>query len=66
MWLLLTGRLRRWLLLVLLLPLARMLVHRLAVAAEQRRPQTRTARALRQADSAMTTVTGRAARRPKH
>ena len=40
-------------------PLARALVHRLALAAERRDPSTRTARALHQADSAVTAVSRR-------
>jgi hypothetical protein len=56
MWLFLSRRLRMWLLLAVALPIARMLVHRLAVAAERRDSSTRTARALHQADSAVTAV----------
>ncbi len=46
-----------WLLLAIALPLTRALVHRLAVAAGRRDPSTRTAKALHQADSAVTAVT---------
>jgi len=63
MWMLLSRRLRAWVLLSIALPLARVLVHRLALAAERRDPSARTARALRQADSAVTTVSRRASRR---
>jgi hypothetical protein len=63
MWVFLSRRLRAWLLLAIALPLARVLVHRLAVAAERRDGSDRTARVLRQADSAVTAVSGRASRR---
>lgn len=59
MWVFLSARLRMWLLLVIALPLARLLVHRLAVAAERHDPSTRTAKLLRRADSAVTAVSGR-------
>jgi len=62
MWLFLSRRLRMWLLLAIALPIARMLVHRLAVAAERRDSSTRTARALHQADSAVTAVSRRTSR----
>jgi hypothetical protein len=52
-----------WLLLAIVLPLIRAVVHRLALGAERRDPSTRTARALRQADSAVTAVSQRASRR---
>ena len=61
MWVFFTRRLRMWLLLAIALPLARALVHRLAVAAERRDASTRTARALRQADSTVTAVSRRTA-----
>jgi hypothetical protein len=41
------------------LPLARLLVHRLAVAAERHDPSARRAKLLHRADSAMTAVSGR-------
>jgi hypothetical protein len=56
MWVFLTARLRTWLLLAIALPLARLLVHRLAVAAERRDPSARTAKLLHRADSAVTAV----------
>ena len=59
MWDFLSARLRMWLLLVIALPLARLLVHRLAVAAERHDPSTRTAKLLRRADPAVTAVSGR-------
>lgn len=63
MWVFLSSRLRRWLLLAIALPLARVLVHRLAVAAERRDPSARTARVLHQADSGVTAVSGRVSRK---
>jgi hypothetical protein len=69
MWMFLSRRLRIWVLLCIALPLARVLIHRLALAAEHRNPSARTARALHQADSAVTAVSRRAgrkaARRPR-
>jgi hypothetical protein len=52
-----------WLLLAIVLPLTRALVHRLALAAVRRDPSTRTAKALFKADSAVTAVSHRAARK---
>jgi hypothetical protein len=46
MWVFLSTRLRIWLLLAIALPLARLLVHRLAVADERRDPSARTAKLL--------------------
>jgi hypothetical protein len=63
MWVFLSKRLRMWLLLAIALPLARALVHRLALAAEHRDPSTRTARTLQHADSAVTSVSRRASRK---
>jgi len=65
MWVFLFSRLQTWLLLAIALPLARLLVHRLAVAADRRDPSARTARLLDQADSAVATVSGRASRRAR-
>jgi hypothetical protein len=62
MWAFFSRRLRIWLLLAIALPLTRALVHRLALAADRRDPSTRTAKALHQADSTVTAVSGRAAR----
>jgi hypothetical protein len=62
MWVFLSVRLRTWLLLAVALPLARLLVHRLAGAAG-RGPSARTAKLLHQADSAVTAVAGRSSRR---
>ena len=63
MWVFFARRLRLWLLLAVALPLSRALVHRLALAAEHRDPSTRTARALHQADSAVTAVSRRTTRK---
>jgi hypothetical protein len=63
MWVFLSARLRRWVLLALALPLARLLVHRLALAAGRRDPSARTARALHQTDSAVTALSRRASGR---
>jgi len=52
-----------WLLLAIALPLTRAFVHRLALAAERRDSSTRTAKALFKADSAVTAVSRRAARK---
>jgi hypothetical protein len=60
MWVFLSVRLRRWLLMAIALPLARLLVHRLAVAAD--RHDARSARLLHRADSAVTAVSRRNAR----
>jgi len=54
-----------WLLLAIALPLARLLVHRLAVATERHDPSARTAKLLRRADSAVTAVSGRSSRRAR-
>jgi hypothetical protein len=56
-------RLRIWLLMAIALPLTRVLVHRLALAAGRRDPSTRTAKALHQAGSAVTAVSRRTARK---
>jgi hypothetical protein len=61
MWFL-VRRLRRRILLVIALPVARMVIRRLALAADRRNPSTRTARALHQADSGVTAVSRRASR----
>jgi hypothetical protein len=63
MWAFFSRRLRTWLLLAIALPLTRALVHRLARAAEHRDPATRTAKTLVRADSAVTSVSQRAARK---
>jgi hypothetical protein len=65
MWVFLSSRLRAWLLLAIALPLARLLVHRLAVAADRRDPSARTERLLNQADSAVAAVSGRVSRRAR-
>jgi hypothetical protein len=65
MWLFFSRRLRTWIMLAIALPLARALVHRLARAAEERDASTRTARTLHHADSAVTAVSQRTARKGK-
>ena len=60
MWALLSSRLRTKLMLIVALPLARFLVHRLAVFADRR--GARSARLLRRADAAVTTVSSRSGR----
>jgi hypothetical protein len=65
MWVFLSARLRTWLLLAIALPLARFVVHRLAVVAERRDPSARTAKVLHRADSTVTAVSGRASRRAR-
>jgi hypothetical protein len=65
MFVFLFGRLRTWLLLAIALPIARLVIHRLALAAERRDASARPARFLRQADSAVTAVSGRTSRKAK-
>jgi len=65
MWVFLSARLRIWLLLAIALPLARLLVHRLAVATERHDPSTRTAKLLSRADSAVGAVSRRSSRRAR-
>jgi hypothetical protein len=65
MWVFLSSRLRTWLLLAIALPLVRLVVHRLAVAAEHHDQSARTAKLLRRADSAVTAVSGRSSRRAR-
>lgn len=60
MWLFLMRRLRMWVLLAIVVPLTRVLVHRLAVAANKRSPDASTTRLLQNADSAVTSVSQRA------
>jgi hypothetical protein len=65
MWVFFSRRLRMWLLLAIALPLSRALVHKLALAAERRDSSTRTARALHHADSTVTAVSRRTARKER-
>lgn len=65
MWVFLSARLRTWLLLAIALPLARLLVHRLAAASERHDPSARRVKLLRRADSAVTAVSGRSSRRAR-
>lgn len=63
MWAFFSRRLRVWLLIAVALPLARAVVHRLALVAERRDPSARAAKVLHKADSAVTAVARRAAPR---
>ncbi len=63
MWAFFSRRLRVWLLVAVALPLARAVVHRLALVAERRDPSTRTAKVLHQADSAVAALSRRASGR---
>jgi hypothetical protein len=65
MWVFLTRRLRMWVLLTIAVPLARVLVHRLAVAANKRSPDASTTRLLQNADSAMTSASQRSKQAPR-
>lgn len=60
---LLSRKIRIWLLLSVGLPLTRAAVHRLAVAADRHDESARTTRALHKADSAITAVSQRTSRR---
>jgi hypothetical protein len=60
-WVFLFARLRRWLLMAVALPLARMLVHRLAVTDDDH--DARSAKLLHRADSAVSAVSRRDSRR---
>ncbi len=53
MWALFSRRLRRWLLIAVALPVARLLVHELAVVARRRNPDATVTQLLATADSAM-------------
>jgi hypothetical protein len=63
MWFFISKKIQTWLLLTVGLPLTRLAVHQLAMAADRHDESARTARALRKADSAMTAVSRRKARR---
>jgi hypothetical protein len=63
MWFFISKKIRTWLLLSVGLPLTRLAVHRLAVAADRRDESARTARALRKADAAMAAVSRRTSQR---
>ena len=63
MWAFFSRRLRVWLLVAVALPLARAVVHRLALAADRRDPSAQTAKVLHRADSAVTAVSRRASGR---
>jgi len=62
MWILLSRRIRTWALLAVALPAVRMLVHKAATSEQSRSPDATPARLLAHADSALTTVSGRAPR----
>ena len=63
MWAFFSRRLRMWLLLAIALPTVRALVRRMVRGADRRNPSTRTAKTLHQADSTVTAVSRRAARK---
>ena len=63
MWLFISKKIRTWLLLTVGLPLARLVVRRLAMAADRHDESARTARALHKAVAAMTAVSRRTSRR---
>ena len=63
MWLFFSKKIRTWLLLTVGLPLTRLAVHRLAVAADRHDESARSARALHKADSALTAVSRHTSRR---
>jgi hypothetical protein len=63
MWVFPSGRLRTWPVLAVALPLARLLVHQLADAAERRDPSTTTARMLHRADSTVAATSRRLSHR---
>jgi hypothetical protein len=65
MWVFFTKRLRTWLLLAIVLPLAGRAIHRLAVAAGRRNESARPARLLRRADSAVSAVNRRGSRKDR-
>jgi hypothetical protein len=65
MWVFLFARMRRWMLLAIALPLARLVIHRLALAADHRDPSARAARVLHRADSAVAAVSRRTSGRAK-
>ena len=63
MWVFLSRRLRRWLLLVVALPVIHKLVHKGAGNAQYRNPASPQARVLGKADSMLTGMSQQAARR---
>jgi hypothetical protein len=66
MWALLSTRLRTWLLLAIALPVARSIVHRLAVAAEERNPRGTASTVMRHADAALAATSRRRGGRREH
>jgi hypothetical protein len=63
MWIFFTRRLRRWVLLAIAVPAIRLVVRRLARAADHRNASSRTARTLHQVDSGVTAVSRRSSRK---
>jgi hypothetical protein len=63
MWALLSTRLRTWLLLAIALPVARMLVHRLAASAQARWPDAPSSTVLCRVDEMLTRLSSRAGRK---
>lgn len=63
MWVFLSSRLRNWLLLAVVLPVAGSTVHKLAESRRQRSPDARTTRLLGLADSGLVKVNSRLSRR---
>jgi hypothetical protein len=63
MWALLSRRLRTWLVLAFVLPLGRMMVHRLAVSAAQHRPGGTVSTLLGRADAVLARTSKRTRRR---
>jgi hypothetical protein len=63
MWAFLSTRLRTWLLFAIAIPVVRYVVHRFSESAQQRRPGARSTSLLGHADSAVTSLSSRRARR---
>lgn len=63
MWALLSSRLRTWLLVAIAVPLARAIVHRLSVNADQRNPHAGTSKLIRRADATLAATRRGAGRR---
>jgi hypothetical protein len=62
MWLLVSRRIRTWVLLAVALPLVRTVVHKTAIREQSRSPDAMPARLLARTDSALTAVSGRTTR----
>lgn len=63
MWVFLSRRIRRWLLLAVALPYAGAMLHKLAIARQRRNPGGRITRLLRSVDSRLIRLNRRVARR---